>query len=499
MLQFQPASGLTGSPTLRQGAGAWWTLVNVALVLVPTILSGLSIALGIVPSSRIPALALFIASGAFLLVKRREGRDLLHPVRVFGAIWCLCLALASLRLSPMISAWGSVTWSCFLTGPAAFIGGFWLAGRLAGPPGGSRGRERGVEAAAGSLLPNQKALIVVALSLAVGGAVLGYEYHLIGTIPMLADNPDEARLRLFGFAGIVDPQFDKLYIKLLHPLVDFIKYGVFLAVIVLCQRAPRSRKTVALSVALIVLGTLMLGSQGGRGFLVNIAVMSMALFHYLRRRVRLAEFALASLALFLLVGVLGSLRTKASGSGPFFERAISQSGLPEGQVWDGVAFGYVTVTRSFEVFHRLTEDLPTTAHPGGGFLFYSLHRFIPRSNLQLLDADLYTAEMITPTYLGELYGDYGYWGVLFGSLLLGAGYAYAYLRGTSRNRSYWVYVRAMLLWNLIGFPYMNDFSYHLTWIWDLAFMYLLMRYLTRSGGRAVPSAAGGLGRGLVTA
>jgi oligosaccharide repeat unit polymerase len=107
--------------------------------------------------------------------------------------------------------------------------------------------------------------------------------------------------------------------------------------------------------------------------------------------------------------------------------------------------------------------------------------------------------MITPTYLGELYGDYGYWGVLFGSLLLGAGYAYAYLRGTSRNRSYWVYVRAMLLWNLIGFPYMNDFSYHLTWIWDLAFMYLLMRYLTRSGGRAVPSAAGGLGRGLVTA
>jgi len=76
---------------------------------------------------------------------------------------------------------------------------------------------------------------------------------------------------LFGFAGIVDPQFDKLYIKLLHPLVDFIKYGTFLAVIVLCQRTPKTRKAVALTVLLIVFGTLMLSSQGGRGFFVDIA------------------------------------------------------------------------------------------------------------------------------------------------------------------------------------------------------------------------------------
>ena len=281
---------------------------------------------------------------------------------------------------------------------------------------------------------------------------------------------------MFGFAGIVDPQFDKLYIKLLHPLVDFIKYGTFLAVIVLCQRTPKSRKVVALTVLLIVFGTLMLSSQGGRGFFIDIMVTSIVLFHYLHRRVRLVEFVLAGLILFLVLGFFGSMRTKASSSAPLLERAMSQSSFPEGEFWDGIAFGYAAVTTSFEVFHRLTDDLGTTKR--SGFLFYSFHRFFPRSNLQLFDEDLYTAEMITPTYLGEFYGDYGYWGVLFGSLALGAGYGFAYARGEAGNRVFWIYVRALLIQMLILFPYYNDFSYHLTWIWDLFFMYCLINYLT---------------------
>jgi oligosaccharide repeat unit polymerase len=464
----------------------WLTVFSVALVLAGTILFALSIALGIFPSFPLSVLVLLIASGAFLLVKRAGSRDLLHPVRVFGAIWFFCLALASMRLLPLISAWGFVTWSCFLTGPASFMGGFWLAGRFSRRGEVSRRPGREEEAPATSLLTDRRTLIVASLGLAVGAAVLAYEYHLIGTIPILADNPDEARLRLFGFAGVVDPQFDKLYIKLLHPLVDFIKYGVFLAVIVLCQRTTKSRKVVALSVVLIVFGTLMLSSQGGRGFFVNIVVASVVLFHYLRRRVRLVEFGLGCLVLFLLVGVLGSMRTRASGSGPLLERAMSKSGLPEGGIWEEIAFGYVSVTRSFEVFHRLTDDLRTTEH--AGLLFWAFHRFIPRANIQLLDEQLYSGEMITPTYLGEFYGDYGYWGVLFGSLVLGFGYGYAYIRGEGRNRIYWIYVRAMLIQMLIAFPNMNLFSYQLTWIWDLFFMYVLMRYLTAQGNNQLSGA-----------
>lgn len=204
----------------------------------------------------------------------------------------------------------------------------------------------------------------------------------------------------------------------------------------------------------------------------------MALFHYLRRRIRVMEFAAACLALFLFLGFSGALRAKASASAPLFEDALSTSRLPEGEFWDGITFGYGTLTYSFEVFSRLIDDLPTTQRPSGGYLFYALHRFVPRGNIQALDFDLYSGEMITPTFLGEFYADYGYWGVLFGPLVLGVFYGWAYSRG-GQNSVYWIYVRAMLLQILIYFPYWNQFSHTLTWIFDLFFMYVLVRLLQR--------------------
>ena len=437
----------------------------------------LLVELGVLPALPLPTVLLTIASAGFLLVDGRGPVDLLHPVRIFGALWCLCLALASMHLLPMISDWSSLMWGCVLTALASFIGGFWLAKRLWSP----RALAMDVTAAdavpKGSLLPNRRALMVAALCLTAGTSVLAYEYRLVGAIPALAENVDAARQTLFGFAGQIEPQFDKLYIKMIHPLTAFPKYGVFLAVIVLCQRRPKSRQVVVLSVVLIVLGALALASQGGRGFIVDIAITSVALFHYLRRRIRLVEFGAACLALFLFVGLLGAIRAKASASAPLFQHALSTSSLPEGEFWDGVTFGYGTLTYSFEVFNRLTNDLPTTQRPSGGYLFYALHRLIPRGNIQALDSELYSGEMITPTFLGEFYADYGYWGVLFGPLVLGVFYGWAYSRGQGHPDVYWTYVRAMLLQVLIYFPYWNQFSHTLTWILDLFFMYVLVGLL----------------------
>ena len=307
--------------------------------------------------------------------------------------------------------------------------------------------------------------------------VLGYEYSLIGEIPILSSNPDVARMRLFGVAGQGDPDFNRLYIKILHPLVEFIKYGVFLAVIVLCQKKPKSRKVVVLGLLLILMGLIVFASQAGRTFIVNIAITSAVLFHYLHRRIRLVELGVALLVLFLLLGFYGSIRTESSESAPLFQRAIQVSSLPEGEFWNGVASGYGTLTTSFEIFYRLTVDLQTIQRPSTGFLFYGLHRLIPRANIQEFDSDLYTGEMITPTFLGEFYADYGYWGVLFGPFILGVGYGWVYSRSATWNALYWVYVRALLIQMLIFFPYGNLFSQYLTWIFDLFFMYLLIRCL----------------------
>jgi oligosaccharide repeat unit polymerase len=340
-----------------------------------------------------------------------------------------------------------------------------------------------------SMLPDRKTLIVAAFALLIGTTVLAHEYHLMGGIPLLSDNPDEMRTRLFPLAGQFDPQFDKLYIKLLHPFVEFIKYGVFLAIIVLSQRRAKSRMTVFLSVTIVVLGTLVIGAQAARSFFVTIALTGVVLYHYLRRRISLVKFGAAFLVLFVFLGFFGSIRMKMSNTGQTYQRARNASGFPEGEIWDGAAFGYMTLTLSFETFSRLTEDLGSMGRPSAGYLFYSFHRLIPRANIQELANESYSIDSMTSTFLGEFYADYGYWGALLGPLVLGLGYGWAYSRGGGRNPVYWIYVRAMLIQILFFFPYVNLFSFYNTWFLDLFFMYFLIRYLSKRENQQLSSPA----------
>jgi len=469
-------------------------LFKVMLALAGILMVRFLVALGTLPAFRPSTVLLAAASASFLLVKTCKTRDLLHPVRVFGALWCFCLALASMHLLPLISDWNYLMWSCVLTALVSFIGGFWLARQFWDRRRASLGATPGEELPASSFLPHRKTLITAALCLAVGTAVLAYEYSLIGEIPILSENMDAARMELFGAAGTGNPAFDTLSIKLIHPFVEFTKYGVFLALIVLFQKKAKSRKVVLLTILLIMLGTLTYASQGGRGMIVEIAVAGVVFFHYLHRRIRLIECGTAVLALFLFIGLLGSLRVKASESAPLFQRALSMTALPEGEFWDGVAFGYMTLTESFEVFYRLTDDLQTMQRPSAGFLFYGLHRFLPRSNLQEVAFNLYSGETITPTFLGEFYADYGYWGVLLGPLVLGGFYGWAYSRGGNRNAIYWIYVRALLTKMLIFFAYVSLFSQYLSWILDLLFMYLLIRRLSAEKAQLFASLASTTGQ-----
>jgi oligosaccharide repeat unit polymerase len=456
----------------------WFVKFAIGIMVALTVC--MLVVLGIFPLARISTYVLLAASASFLLVGTSDNYDLMHPIRIFGALWCFCLALGSMHLLSIISVWGSLMWVCVLTGFATFIGGFWIAHRI------FRTRDvvtrfssSGVFGAA-YLVPNRKTLIVAGVCVLIGLGVLAYEDFLIGGIPILADNADSLRMELFGGAS-ANPKFDTLFIKLIHPFVEFLKYGVFLAFIVLFQKQPKSRRAVLFSIFIILFGTLVYGSQAGRTFFVTIAVGGVILFHYVRRRIRLVEILSGVVVLFMFIGLFGSTRIKQSQSAPLFEKALGNSDLPEGNFWESVAFGYATTTISLEVFYRLTEDLKTMRHPPGGFLFYSLHRFLPRTSLGEVASDLYSGESTTSTFLGDFYGDYGYWGVLFGPLLMGFGYGWAYSHVGGHNGLYWIYVRVMLMQMLVFFPYVNLFSLYLTWVFDLFCMYNLVRLTTSNG------------------
>jgi len=448
----------------------------------------LLMALGVLPWPPLWPLVLAAASAGFLLTGARSNADMLHPVRVFGSLWCFCLALASMRLLSFISNWSLWMWALVLTGLLSFIGGFWLAGL-------KRSHQGKLPPAVREIplkkirLPIRRTLGVAAVCLLVGTSVLAYEDSLIGSIPIFASNPDVARMKLFPVVG--QSSLDTLSIKLVHPFVEFVKYGVLLAAIVLFQAERRSRKLTLACLAMILGGTLIYMSQGARGFAVQVAIVLLVLFHYLRRRVRLKHVAAIVLSVFLFAGLFGAYRIRKSHSAPLFDRALSVSRFPQGNFWEAVAFGYATATTSFEVFNELAQDFRVFRKPPHGFLLYAFHRFISRANIQEFAAGLFTAQAITPTFLGEFYGDFGYFGVLVGPLILGLAYGWAYSRMARTRGVYPVYVMALLLQMLIYFPYVNLFSQYLTWIFDLFFMYFLIRGLER---HALLTSAGARGR-----
>jgi oligosaccharide repeat unit polymerase len=430
--------------------------LKISLSLSFLLIGYLLIELQVLPALQIPTLLLLLASASFLLVKGHGKVDLLNPVRVFGSLWCFCLALGNMRLLPTVSAWSSLMWECMLTGLVAFVAGFWIGTQITPNSATGLSLEASDVDLAQYILPTKKTLIVAGICLLIGTSILAYEDFLIGGVPILADNPDVLRTVLFGGN---DPRLDTLSIKLLHFFVECLKYGVFLIIILLFQKTRKSRKVIVLSILMILFGVLVYGSQGGRMFFVTIAITCGVIFHYLRRRIRLVEICSATVILFLFVGIFGSIRINQSESAPLFQQALKGSSLPDGQFWEGIAFAYATATVSFEVFYRFTEDLRTMQRPSGGYLFYSLHRFIPRANLGEVAGELYSGESVTSTFLGDFYGDYGYWGVLFGPLVMGLLYGWAYSQGGRQNPIYWIYVRAMLLQMLVFFPYVICFLY----------------------------------------
>jgi hypothetical protein len=431
----------------------------------------LCVSLGVVPRLPLFPVMLGLTALAFVLWGRAQ-RDLLHPTCVFGALWCGCLALGSLRLLPLISDWAPRVWLCFLTPVFTFPAGLWLSRCLIKKMSPAKPREtRGCPES----LPARRTLIIAGISLAIGVFVLGYEYHLIGGIPVLSDNPDAMRMQLFGVAGQGDAQFDSLFIKLIHPFVEFNKYAVFLAMLLLAQGQLRTRTMLIAGILVVVGGTFAYGSQGSRTSLVQIGVVALAIWHYVRRRVLLRHVSLAVASLFLFAALYGSLRIQKSASAPLFDRALAKANFPQGAIGDGLAFGYATATISFEVFDRLVDDLDSVQHPRDGFLFYSFHRFIPRSNIQEFAFDLYSGESITPTFLGELYADYRYLGVLLGSVLLGVAYAWVYHQMETVGSSNAIFTQGVFLQVLVFFPYVNLFSQYLTWMFDLVFMFALIQ------------------------
>jgi oligosaccharide repeat unit polymerase len=460
-------------------AGRYLLPTAVAFISIPILLT--LFILGFLPWRFLLGFVFGAASFAFALWRTGKQYDPLHPVRVFGAIWCFCLALASLKLTTAISDWRPAMWGYVLTGLFSFVGGFWLITRHL-----TRGSARQEGAPKLGLPPSEllgprRTLVLAIFCLTVGLAALAYEYYLIGEIPALSENIDAARTKFFATAGYWShPEFDTLANKLIGILTMLCKYAAYLGMILLIQRSRKSLTHRYLAIAVVIGGSLALVSQGGRGSILDLVIFAGALFHYLRQRLHFRQIAIAGFVLFLVLSFLGYFRLAAGSSAVAYEQTQNLSNLPQGPFWDRVILGYHSLTGPLEIFSRFTQDLPAVRRPSSGFLFYSLHRFVPRTDIQAFVFTLYWGT-ITPTFLGEFYGDFGVWGVVLGPFVLGMVYGYVYYRALRYKSLYWICVLVIFLGILVYFFYLNLFSQQITWILDLTSMACLIQ-LSKVGG-----------------
>jgi hypothetical protein len=84
----------------------------------------LGVTLGILPTSALLFLVFGAIGAGFVTFRFNNTFDLLHPVRVFGAMWCVCVALGSLKLDTSISDRNFQIYAYILEALLVFTAGF---------------------------------------------------------------------------------------------------------------------------------------------------------------------------------------------------------------------------------------------------------------------------------------------------------------------------------------------------------------------------------------
>jgi len=408
---------------------------------------------------------------------RNRQTDYLNPLRVFVALWSSSVALAVLQLNTLMTEWGPKMWFSVSAALVFFSLGF---AATAAPVllAGSR------DSVLLNLkpVPGGRCLAFGVFFVLIGVSATAYEFYLIGGIPILMPHYDVVRAQLFGLGGHgKNLEYDTITVKLVNECTTFLRYGSLLAAIALAQRTLGTVTRKSAAIAAIGVALLASSAQGGRGQIVQVVLTVVVPFHYLRKPLTFKSLGLGALGVFLFLSLALFWRVQLGGQSASDPFAHQISKMPPGPAWDRLAYGYYSTTVSMEVFNRILTDLPETNLQG--FLLYSLHRFVPRADIQKFTNETYGGAMITPTFLGEFYGDLGIAGVCAGPLMIGLAYGWLYCRLRRGRSIVWLVVYSLLCFDLAMLPYQNEFSYHIEWLVDISVGIAAVRAAAGKGQR----------------
>jgi hypothetical protein len=427
--------------------------------------------------------ALLIA-GTLLYLGRR---DLTRPAVAFGVPWFAFVAIAQLRLTELEGAWSTGFTLTVLGGGLLFIAAATLAGGTA--------PARGTTVVSREGIRGRRLVVAAIVLIAAGVAGAAYKAHVLDGIPLLSDDPDAVRGRVYQDGKTVLPAWSSA-------LTGGFYLGLWSALAALwVLRNGLSRGGVAglwLLAAAALVGVSLEASRNLFVFAVVVPLVAAYLLAGPRRRgASLVWIGVAACVLLVGVGGLFAIRVERAQSSAqaYLEREFNR----QPPALRPLVPLYVNAVYPLEAARRVDaavperipyglgsnslRSLPDAAFPEGKYGTDVGALMTTGENVRLL--------WTVSSYQGRLLADAGSRAVLLGSILLGLAFGSLYRWARTRSGLLPLAVIAFLTYYSAFMLYDNQLSFTLIAFFDLAVIGLVSAYCT---GRT--DAAIGLARTL---
>jgi oligosaccharide repeat unit polymerase len=258
------------------------------------------------------------------------------------------------------------------------------------------------------------------------------EFTLTGTVPVLSSEPSAARS--------LAAQYGYIHIFSVIPALS-IPFAFLYRMTAALDRRRRLSLMLFFVVNLVLLALWM-----SRGLLFLPATMSAILYVILRHgRINAGGLAVLVIALLGIVVGLKSARGYVEYGDGYIARQASATDLSAPA---GLAVGYLTVAMNYEILNRYLHRVPAQKdHSRGQIASTMFSSALPGQQYSELT---YQNELfgynrdrtLTSTFVGPLYLDFGWAGVLIGAVLIGLLYRFLWVATYSSRSVFFVFTYA---------------------------------------------------------
>jgi oligosaccharide repeat unit polymerase len=397
------------------------------------LLLALSAALSLV-SAEESLLTLFLAFLSFSLwLQTRAGEfDLFSPEVAFPVAYVVFLALGGINI-PLETEFGmklpANIWLVYSLGLGGYLAGVTLFQRGMPTPGRLPSCYR--------FWDSKRFVLAGALVLVAGLAGKVLDLRRFG---LLILHPQAGELRMASSGGI-------LGVLSLCLEVVFVALIAYIAIV----KKQRSGRWIAGLTAAIIL--LMLATSTSRTGLLRVAIPSLVIIHYVRRRLSLKIVIPAAIAAFVFAALLGTFRDTAQMGGDAHIRSLEAKGFNKYTYW--LMNGYELVRLPAEDLHMVMQEIPEfQGYSYGSVSASALLQVLPGHHpgpSEILKEKVLRMDFVgygaACTILGALWADGGYLAVLLGMFILGVAAKFLYSAMMKRHNVFWLMVYAWFLQN----------------------------------------------------